>query len=154
SPSSIDGTIRSQIPGAHLYVLNPSGVILGPNASLDVSGSFHISTADYLRLGDGADGAQFHANLSRHSVLSVAPPAAFGFLSPHPAAIAIQRSGLAVPAGQTLSFIGGDIDFVGDPTLGFLQAPGGRIHLASVASPGEVTLDAPHLGTDAFARLG
>ena len=76
NPSSIDGTIRSQIPGAHLYVLNPSGVLLGPNASLDVSGSFHVSTADYLRL---ADGVQFHANLSRHSVLTVAPPAAFGF---------------------------------------------------------------------------
>src|SRR2546423_1618799 len=25
SPSSIDGTIRSQIPGAHLYLFNPSG---------------------------------------------------------------------------------------------------------------------------------
>ena len=151
SPSSIDGTIRSQIPGAHLYLLNPSGVLLGPNASLDVSGSFHVSTADYLRL---ADGVQFHANLSRHSVLTVAPPAAFGFLSPHPAAMAIQRSGLEVPAGQTLSFIGGDIDFVGDPNLGFLHAPGGRINLASVASPGEVTLGDPNLGTDAFARLG
>src|SRR5262245_64959673 len=32
SPSSIDGTIRSQIPGANLYLLNPSGVLLGPNA--------------------------------------------------------------------------------------------------------------------------
>ena len=54
NPSRIDGTIRSQIPGAHLYMLNPSGVMFGPNASLDVSGSFHVSTADYLRLADGA----------------------------------------------------------------------------------------------------
>jgi len=54
SPSSIDGTIRSQIPGANLYLLNPAGVMFGPNASLDVRGSFHVSTADYLRLADGA----------------------------------------------------------------------------------------------------
>src|SRR5438093_4112754 len=82
SPSSIDGTIRSQIPGAHLYLLNPSGVMFGPNANLDVGGSFHVSTADYLRL---AAGARFSARLSETSVLSVAPPAAFGFLGPTPA---------------------------------------------------------------------
>src|SRR5215813_10927970 len=64
SPSSIDGTIRSQIPGANLYLLNPSGVLFGPNASLDVQGSFHVSTADYLKM---ADGAQFHAALDKGS---------------------------------------------------------------------------------------
>ena len=58
----------------------PAGVMFGPNASLDVSGSFHVSTADYLRL---ADGARFFARLSETSTLSVAPPVAFGFLGPH-----------------------------------------------------------------------
>jgi filamentous hemagglutinin family protein len=79
SPSSIDGTIRSQIPGANLYLLNPNGVLFGPNASLDVSGSFHVSTAEVIRL---ADGGAFFANPAAPSVLTVAPPAAFGFLSP------------------------------------------------------------------------
>ena len=60
SPSSIDGTIRSQIPGAHLYLLNPSGVMFGPNTSLDVSGSFHVSTADYLWLADGVAFSAHH----------------------------------------------------------------------------------------------
>jgi filamentous hemagglutinin family protein len=46
--SNIDGTIQSQIPGANLYLLNPSGVLFGPNARLDVKGSFHVSTADVL----------------------------------------------------------------------------------------------------------
>ena len=31
-PSSIDGVLRSKIDGANLYLLNPSGVLLGPNA--------------------------------------------------------------------------------------------------------------------------
>jgi filamentous hemagglutinin family protein len=74
-PSSIDGILRPEIAGANLYLLNPSGVLFGPNASLDVSGSFHVSTADFLRF---ADGAKFFANLGQESVLTVAPPAAFG----------------------------------------------------------------------------
>src|SRR5712691_5712943 len=123
SPSNIDGTIRSQIPGAHLYLFNPSGVVFGPNASLDVSGSFHVSTADYLRL---ADGARFSAHLSDTSTLSMAPPAAFGFLGPTTAAISMQSSVLHVPAGQTMSVIGGDIAITG----GTLVAPSGRINLA------------------------
>src|SRR5712691_765261 len=123
SPSIIDGLLRSQIPGAHLYLFNPSGVVFGPNASLDVSGSFHVSTADYLRL---ADGARFSAHLSDTSTLSMAPPAAFGFLGPTTAAISMQSSVLHVPAGQTMSVIGGDIAITG----GTLVAPSGRINLA------------------------
>jgi filamentous hemagglutinin family protein len=163
SPSSIDGTIRSQIPRANFYLLNPSGVMFGPNASLDVSGSFHVSTADYLRL---ADGATFSAHPAVRTVLSVAPPAAFGFLGPTPAPISIQGSALQVPVGQTASVIGGDMTIVGNvgntpstaalvPTLG---APGGRIQLVSAASAGEVGVNpadptAP-LQVGTFAHLG
>jgi filamentous hemagglutinin family protein len=151
SPSSIDGTIRSQMAGANLYLLNPSGVLFGPNASLDVSGSFHVSTADYLRL---ADGARFFARLSETSTLSVAPPAAFGFLGPTPAAIAVQGSTLQVPEGATFSVVGGETQIVG----GTLRAPSGRMQIASMAAAGEVHLvtpgQAPDLQVDSFAHLG
>ncbi|GMV02801.1 MAG: filamentous hemagglutinin N-terminal domain-containing protein [Burkholderiaceae bacterium] len=43
---SIDGALRSEVPGASLYFRNPSGVPFGPNASLRVEGSFWASTAD------------------------------------------------------------------------------------------------------------
>jgi filamentous hemagglutinin family protein len=153
--SAIDGALRSQIPGANLYLMNPSGVVFGPNATLDVSGSFHVSTADYLRF---ADGARFFANPSQGTILSVAPIAAFGFLSETPSPISIQRSELRVPVGRTLSVIGGDIQFVGDPLRGALIAPIGRINIASVASPGEVipnnSAAAPDLHVESFTRLG
>jgi filamentous hemagglutinin family protein len=153
-PSAIDGVLRSEIAGANLFLLNPSGVLFGPNASLDVSGSFHVSTADFLRF---ADGATFSAHLGQASVLTVAEPAAFGFLGRNPAPITIRESVLEVPTGQALSVIGGDIEIRGGP-LGFLAAPGGRIQLASVASPGEVIFGplelAPDLQLDGFARLG
>jgi len=53
APSSIDGTVRSTISGAALWLINPSGLAFGPNARLDVQGSFHASTASYLKLGSG-----------------------------------------------------------------------------------------------------
>jgi filamentous hemagglutinin family protein len=46
SPSSINGLIASEISGADLLLINPSGVLFGENARLDVSGSFHATTAD------------------------------------------------------------------------------------------------------------
>ncbi len=154
SQSYIDGLIRSTIPDANLFLLNPSGVLFGPNATLDVNGSFHVSTADFIRLEDGGI---FYANLSNESVLTVAPPSAFGFLSNNPAGISIQESILEVPEGKTLSVIGGDIDIVGGPK-GYLAAPSGRINIASVASSGEVIpnapCEAPNLDVKSFERLG
>src|SRR5512145_107188 len=146
--SEIDGTLRSTISGANLYLLNPSGILFGPNAQLDVSGSFHATTADYIGL---ADGTRFNAvPSSADNLLTTAPPAAFGFLTSNPAPIDVQTFAfdevtgllktLQVPAGKTLSFVGGPINLDAAPGAeagGFLFAPGGRINLVSVASPGD-----------------
>jgi filamentous hemagglutinin family protein len=135
SASSIDGTVRSDIAGANLYLLNPNGVIFGPNAVVDVTGSFAASTASYLKL---ADGARFVAALDADdSGLSTAPVSAFGFLGNSPGTISIQQSTLTVQEGRSISLIGGDIAMDG----GSVQAPGGQINLASVQSPGEAPVD-------------
>src|SRR5918999_2046495 len=150
SSSFIDGLLRTQFENAspNLFLLNPAGVLFGPNASLDVQGSFHVSTADYLKLGDGG---RFEATNPENSVLTVAPPEAFGFLGERqPAGIAVQGSRLQVPAGETLSVVGGDIR-IADGTL---YAPGGRINMVSVASQGDVLPNAPDLGVASFERLG
>ncbi len=140
--SMIDGTLQSAIADANLYLLNPSGVVFGPSARLDVTGAFHVSTADGLRLGD--DGT-FRVSLDEQSVLSVSAPSAFGFLQDRPAAIRIGGSQLAVCTGQTLSVVGGDIDIVGnrgsDDDPATLAAPGGQLHLASITSPGKIAVD-------------
>lgn len=180
--SMIDGTLRSTITGANLFLLNPAGVLFGPNASLDVSGSFHVSTADLLRFGDGNT---FYTNPALDglgdSVLRVAPPEAFGFLgnpttfgftSETPAPITIEGSFLQVPTpgafpavgGQTLSVVGGAITITGGTPEGgafrgaTLSAPSGRIHIASLASPGEVTIESPEgvpvFTVDPSAALG
>lgn len=149
--SYINGLIKSDIAGANLYLFNPSGVAFGPNATLNVSGAFHVSTADYLRL---ADGGMFRANLQNGSVLTVAPPVAFGFMSPMPAGISFVQSLLEVPPGKTLSVVGGDIQMMGAT----LRAANGRLQLASAAGPGEVVPsqagEPPDLQVGSLARQG
>ncbi|HIJ87724.1 MAG TPA: filamentous hemagglutinin N-terminal domain-containing protein [Desulfuromonadales bacterium] len=152
--SSIDGLLSSsQITGANFYLLNPSGILIGPNASLDVGGSFHLSTADYLKFDNNE---LFHANPAANSVLSVAEPSAFGFLAANPASISGDTAYLTVPEGKTISLIGGDISYKGDPNAPYyiLDAPGGRINIIGVASPGEVNLGLADSGISSFTRLG
>jgi len=148
NPSNIDGLLRSTIPNADMYFLNPYGIMFGPNARLDVQGSFHASTADTLRLQDGG---RFDARQPGNSLLTVAPVEAFGFLTNTPAAITTEDSDLSVPENQTLSLIGGDLRLKSQSPIQFdedgfaaifarskLSAVSGRINLASVASRGEI----------------
>lgn len=150
-PSSIDGTLACQIAGANLYLINPAGVIFGPDAALDLHGSFVVTSADYIKL---ADGGQFHASDPPKSVLTSAAPAAFGFLGAHkPAAIQVRGSTgvdpvtsapthaptLEVPPGLSMTMVGGDLTIIG----GALSASEGTIDLRAIGSPGEFTATVP-----------
>ena len=75
------------------------------------SGSFHVTTADYLKM---ADGAKFYADLGKTSVLSSEPVTAFGFLTSSPAPITVQGSYLLGEPSTILSFVGGDITIQDD----------------------------------------
>ena len=174
SPSSIFGTIDSATfyPSANFFFINPTGILFGPNAMVNVGGMVAFTTADYLRLGDGK---LFNAiaNTNADALLSASPVAAFGFLGSNPAAIAVQGSTLIVAPGQTLSLVGGNQGFTyTNPdtstsgsipngmsiTGGNVLAPGGQVNIASVASPGEVvagTMDyGPNVAGQTFGTLG
>ena len=105
SASAIDGLIQSTILGANLYLMNPAGIVFGPNASLDVTGSFSATTADYIRL---ADGRRFAADPAERPVLTSAAPQAFGFLSPAPQDIVVNDAKLTVAYGS-LSLVAGAV---------------------------------------------
>jgi filamentous hemagglutinin family protein len=173
--STIDGVLRTNNPldaadpmnfgTAHLWLVNPSGLLLGPNARVEVGGSVSMSTANYLRF-DGTS-ALFDMLSSPASLgqLDVAPVAAFGFagLVP-PAPISVQGSMLQVPEGQALSLVGGDITVQAETFEGGtvqaanLRAPGGQINLVSVTSPGEVLVPSfqtgPNINGASFTTLG
>ncbi len=139
-PSSIDGVIRSEIPGANLYFINPAGVLFGENAELDILGSFHVSTADRLFFDNGGT---FEVITPVNATLSTEQVVGFGFLDA-PASIEVRGSRLVVARNSDLSLTGGDLIIVGnrsDGTAGGLRAQSGRIDLASLRSGGEVYLD-------------
>jgi len=146
NPSLIDGQLRSEIPGANLFLLNPGGLMFGPNSSLNIGGSFYTSTADYLRLGQ--DGT-FDAAYPENSVLTAAPPSAFGFTENAPGAISTEGI-LIVPEGDTLSLTGGNITI----SHSGLGSQGGNVHIAAVASAGEMTISDSGPDISAFDRQG
>jgi len=157
--SSIDGRLASTIPGADLWLFNPAGVVLGANASLDLTGSFHVSTADEVRQ---ADGSTFSAANPQSSGFSVAAPESFGFLSADPAGITINGSQLAVDAGETLSVVGGDVDIgggaellVAEGQLNVLAAGGpANANLTTGALSGNTTGDISISGASTVASVG
>lgn len=142
--SNVFGTIQTTgFMNANLFLMNPAGFLFGPNATVNVGGMVSFTSADYLKL---ADGARFNAisNATADALLTASPVAAFGFLGSDPGAITVQGSQLTVSDGQGISLVGGNIT-VQSGTLdnGALQpakftAPGGQINLVSVVSPGEV----------------
>ena len=128
--SSINGRIECS---TNLFLINPAGIVFGPNASIDVAGAFSAATADYIKLSDGARFSAT-ASLGEGDSLTSAPVSAFGFLSAKPAAIQFNQTQLAGGAGGEMFFAAGDVSL----DAAVLAAASGRIGLVGVASPGVV----------------
>lgn len=152
SASTINGALEHTVPGADFWFINPNGILFGEQASLPTNGAFHASTADYLRLEDGG---RFGADISlpENTVLTVAPPSAFGFLDGDIGNIQVQDSNLTVEDGETLSLVGGDVDITGG-IPGQLVAASGTINLAAIASPGEAPVGSQGIEAGDFDQYG
>jgi filamentous hemagglutinin family protein len=134
--SRITGGSRSDILGtlgvlgnANLFLINPNGIFFGPNARLDVSGSFVGSTASGVTF---ADGTQF-STADSSPTLTISTPLGLQF-GQTAGEIRSQGAQLTVQPNQTLALIGGDLSLEG----GRLAADGGRVELGSVASGSQV----------------
>ncbi len=132
--SKIDGLIRAN-GTANLFLLNPKGIIFGPNARLDIGGSFVASTADSVVFDNGfAFGA---VNPQVSPLLTIKVPLGLQF-GANPGSIVNQSvEGLEVQSGRTLALVGGDVRLEG----GILHAPGGRVELGGVAGEKRVGLN-------------
>ncbi len=153
SVSNIDGLIsvlgeKGNVSEVNFFLLNPNGIIFGPNATLAIGGSFLASTASSLNF---ADGNQFSATAPQNtSLLSVSVPLGLQFGETARSILnqsqALDSSGypvgLQVQPGKTLALVGGDVALAG----GTLTAEGGRIELGSVAGTDLVSLTPTDFG--------
>ncbi|MGK7887794.1 MAG: filamentous hemagglutinin N-terminal domain-containing protein [Leptolyngbyaceae cyanobacterium] len=162
--SNIDGFL--QVSGGNLpdlFLINPNGIIFGPNARLAVPGSFIASTAESLAF---ADGTTFAANdTTVNPLLTITAPIGLN-LGASPAPIEVQGNGhnltaadslfsptipgtdltglLTATPGQTLGLLGGDLTLTG----GTVTAIDGRVELGAVGNgdPTQVGLSFTPLG--------
>ncbi|NMF66120.1 two-partner secretion domain-containing protein [Brasilonema octagenarum] len=139
SVSNIDGLIRAN-GTANLFLLNPNGILFGPNASLNLGGSFVGTTANAIGFPNG-EVFSSDATKPLPSQLLTINPNAFFFNQLAAQAIinqstANKETGLRVPAAQSLLLVGGDIRLEG----GRIVSPASRVELGAVAGLGSVGL--------------
>ncbi|NMF66213.1 filamentous hemagglutinin N-terminal domain-containing protein, partial [Brasilonema octagenarum] len=143
--SNIQGVL-GVLGKANLFLINPNGILFGPNARLDVGGSFLGSTANSLIFKNNFE---FSAtNPQAPPLLTINVPIGLGFRN-NPGNITNQSNqptivdnsgnpiGLTVPSGNSLALVGGDIN----SDDGRITVPGGRVELGGLAGAGTVGLD-------------
>lgn len=147
-PSSIDGLLQAN-GTANLFFINPNGISFGPNASLNIGGSFIASTANSIQFADGTD-FDTQQTSPTQALLTVAIPIGLRFTN-KPASILVSgdgqgartgselidtTSGLRVQGNQTLALVSGDMTLTGAT----IKTVGGRIELGSISGEGLVNL--------------
>lgn len=143
STSNVNGLIKAN-GAANLFLINRNGIIFGPNASLNIGGSFIASTASSINF---ADGIKFSSNNHQDTpLLTVSVPIGLNFESSSGAVTLqgtghdleepvfspilgnIDSNGLKVQPGKTLALVGSDVKLDG----GILNAQEGNIELGSI----------------------
>jgi filamentous hemagglutinin family protein len=137
TPSDIQGIIQAQ-GTANLFLINPQGILFGPNAQLNLGGSFVATSANAIQFPGGGEFSQTSTVDPANPLLSVDPSALF-FNQLNPGRIESRSNvagvGLATP-NRSLLLVGGEVQIDG----GILFAPGGQIAVAGLAAPGVVGL--------------
>jgi filamentous hemagglutinin family protein len=144
--SNIFGTL-GVLGAANLFLINPSGILFGENAQLDVQGSFVGTTANGVQFGN--QGIFSATNPKAPALLTIQPSALwFNQLNQNagiqnnsiaPAGVdssGVNWFGLRVGDGKSLLLVGGNISMDG----GKLFASGGRVELGGLAESGNINL--------------
>ncbi|MEL6471459.1 MAG: S-layer family protein [Cyanobacteria bacterium J06623_4] len=158
SPASTISTIFTRITGddgsqilgtlgvlgdADFFLINPNGVFFGPNAQLDLSGSFLVSSADEIAFGEAFSFGTRSLTAPSQALLTVQPTALmFNRLSP---AVPIEsQAQLELAMGERFQAVGGDIHLTGlqDRPQATITAREGLIELGGLTTAGSVGLSA------------
>lgn len=131
--SEIFGTL-GVLGDANLYFMNPNGILFGPNASLDIQGSFVGTTANAIQFGD--QGFFGVTDQSAPSLLTVNPSAFLFNQIPTGNIVNLSTEGLASGTGSSVLLLGGDVIF----DRGSLVTSGGFINVGGLSGTGVVSL--------------
>jgi len=139
--SRVTGNNRSQILGtlgvlgnADLFFINPNGILFGPNARLNLRGSFIASTADSILFDNNF--AFSARNPQAPPLLAVNVPLGLQY-GGNAGGIQVQGASLQVSDGKTLALLGGLVEIDRAQLLAF----GGRIELGGVSETGTVEVN-------------
>ncbi|MBP0021761.1 MAG: CHAT domain-containing protein [Cyanobacteria bacterium SBLK] len=131
-PSIINGLIQITGGNANLFLMNPAGIVLGTNASLNIPGDFTATTATGIGFGD----RYFNALGNNNYQDLTGNPDRFAFDLAQPGAI--------INAGN-LSVTGGNLNVLAGSVLngGNITASGGNINIAAVPGTSLVRISQP-----------
>ncbi|MGL6343877.1 MAG: beta strand repeat-containing protein, partial [Waterburya sp.] len=113
--------------------------------SLDVEGSFFGTTADSVIFKNNTE---FSATQPQSPLLTIGVPLGLQ-IGTNPGSIVV-RSPLALPNGQNLSFVGGNLEFQGSGTTkvngvndpeDIITAPGGKVELGGLSTDGIIGIE-------------
>ncbi|HEY9606086.1 MAG TPA: filamentous hemagglutinin N-terminal domain-containing protein, partial [Allocoleopsis sp.] len=131
----VTGSTRSNIlgtlgvdGGANLFLINPNGIIFGPNAKLDIRGSFLAGTADGFKFPDGSEFRAKDPNAP--PLVTVNIPIGLQYGPDAPAALVSQAD---LTVGQSMMLSGGSVT-----STGKLSAPEGLVAVEGVAGDVQV----------------
>jgi filamentous hemagglutinin family protein len=133
--SVINGAIGTRIDdaalsasSASLFLLNPNGILFGPNARLDLGGSFLATTASSFKFGERQEFSA--ANPQAAPLLTVAVPLGLQF-GERVGGLEVNGANLNTSAiGRSLSLIGGNVRLVN----GELLSIAGQLDIGAVGA--------------------
>ncbi len=121
-PSIINGALQITGSQANLYLINPSGVLFGPDAALNLPGNLTATTADSIGFGGGS----FDVLGDPDYALLTGSPQTLLFHVAAPGAV-VNAGDLQLESGRSLILAGGTALNTGSVTV-----PGGEVAIAAV----------------------
>jgi filamentous hemagglutinin family protein len=121
-PSLINGLLQVSGSSANLFLINPNGILFGPDSALNLQGSFTAITADQVNFATGALGT---VGTPDYAAL-VGDPQSFSFSLETPGSV-VNAGSLSVAPGESVVLVGGQV-----LNLGTIAAPGGEVVISAV----------------------
>ena len=135
SASMINGLIQVIGGNSNLFLMNPAGIVFGPNASLNLPASFTVTTATGIGFNNNnfwfkAMGTNDYSNL-------VGKPSGYRFKESNPGAI-VNEGNLSLNPGENLTLLGGTVFNTGE-----LSTVGGNLTIAAVEEGSTLRISQP-----------